>query len=498
MRLFLTLLVLLLPFYVLAQSPLQYPIAQDSLIQRHTLSMDTLQAHRDSLAAKAQHRLDSIHQQLSLVQQQLDSLQEKGDVGVGRMQDSLQHLLSKGQAFEQMILEQQQALPLPLADAPGLQQQLDLPQLGLSNKEVPGVDVLQGGAMDLDLPNSSLSELTLPSAKMPVTGLSKDVLSKDLPESQLPDISQEKLLQEQLSLGQLPQEVPAKIDSSTFSGENLDKRLEEQLLKQKEVVALQEQSGLAEDPLKDYLQQDAKDLAQQQAGELPLKGLPTDGVLQGDLTADQVQKKAVDHFAGKAEALAKARGDLNKHKGRFKEIKSVKELPKNPLKRHPLMGVEWYKRVVPGLQWQLGKEDAIRIDIGPRLSYLVTDKLELGASAQARTTIGKSVPSFVSLNHDRVWGYSLFGNYEVKKGFFGQISYERLNTQAILLPGQQERLRERLWVEGLRMGVGKRYTLYKRLRGYSLIEYNFSPSIHTPYRQQLQVKMGVILKRSIK
>ncbi len=485
MRLFLTILILLVPLGMMAQESIAGPVPVDSVVQAKD-NATKLQQQNDSLMAATRQRLDSLQEALKVVHQQLDSVQQSGVAGVEKLKDSLQQVLQKGQMLQQQLYERQQVVSAPLVKITEFQKNI-LPgdQLsGLSPPELPGALSLAPLSLKEGLPGVELPGEVIPATKLPpIPNTNKYVqeLPNDFNKDQLPDLPQ----QQDLMGEHLPEGIPTKIDSSSFSGEAIDQQLNEQLLKQKDVADFQQQAG-AEDPLKVYLQQDAKVMVQEQAGELS----------QESMSMDQVQKKAIDHFAGKQEALEKARGNLNKYKGRFDEVKSVMELPKNPLKRHPLMGVEWYKRIQPGLQWQLGKGDAFRIDIGPRLSYLVTDKLEIGAAAQARATIGKAVPSWASLNYDRVWGYNLFGSYEIRKGFYGQISYERLNTQVILLAGQQERSAERLWVEGLRVGAGKRYTIYKRLRGYSLIEYNFSPSIHMPYRQQLQVKMGVVWGRA--
>lgn len=439
----------------------------------------------DSVASLAQYKLDSLNQALAKVKIQLDSLELLGS-GPSQVYDSLQQVMQKGHVMQQLA-QKQQSLAAPLAKANDLQQKFTqgalpalelpanqqlMPQLSnttLPSLAVPGVDLLNEG-----IP-------AIPGANMPSA-----LLQQGLSEYKLPDISKE----------YLPQ-----IDSSTFSGEHIDQKLQEQLMQRKEVMGFQDQAGVGEDPLKEYLQQeglsgDAKEIALQQAPELPIKELPLKNISEGQLPAkEQLPKLAVDHFANRKQALDKITGDVNKHKGRFSEIKSIKELPKNPFKRHPLMGVKWYKRIQPGLQWQIGVGEVFRIDIGPRLSYLVTDKLELGASYQERLSINKALPAYVSFTHDRVYGLNVFGSYEIKKGFFGQLSYERLNALMQQLPHQQDPPQDRLWVEGIRLGLGKKYTLYKRLSGYSLVEYNFSRSLHAPYRQPLQVKVGLVWSR---
>lgn len=468
MKKYLLLILFLAPFLVWGQKS-----SADSLL--HKQQHKTVKAIEagDSVKAGITHQLDSVQGSVKQLQARLDSLQRIGQE-TDHVQDSLQQLLQKGQVLQQKLKEQQDIVVTPLAKVNELQQQLpadQLAELGLPTK-VLSEGVLPGAGLPDGLPDMALPEMQLPDMKL--SGM-------ELPGAQLPAIPLDGV---NLQLPGLPQEGLPKIDSTTFSGKNIDKKLEEQLLKQKEVAGLQEQIA-GDDPLKAYTSMDAKALALGQAEDFSPAGLsePAEAVA------------AVDHFVDHKEALDNARRDLDKYKGRFSEIKSFKDLPKNPLKRHPLMGISWYKRVQPGLQWQMGKGEGFRIDIGPRVSYLVTDKLEIGASSQARISIGKAVPSTVSFGYERVLGYCFFSSYEIRKGFYGQVSYERLNTQKLKLPGQQEAPDERLWVEGLRLGLGKRYGIYKRLKGYSLMEYNFSPSIHAPYRQQFQVEVGMMWDR---
>jgi hypothetical protein len=438
MRHILTLFLLFVLISAHAQNTTDKPDPTSGKADNDRLSTD------NSTGTSSQQNLDSINAELKKIKLQLDSLQHLG-MDTKLLQDSLKKLLEKAIMMDQKSTIQHQHVA----------EQLDINSNFQSNSNIYQFDTNLSGEppQGIDLK----------------TALPNPVTSKRISEFEFP---------------YLPASDLPKMDSSAFSGQNIDEKLEEQILKHNEIRGFKEQSGIANDPLKDYLQMDAEELAQQQK----YLSLP-------DLSQEGLQKQAKEILPDHSIQLEKARKKLRKYNGRFTEIKSLKHLPKNPFKRHPLMGEKWYKRVQPGFQWQLGKGEAFRIDLGPRLSYLVTDKLEIGAAAQARLTTGKSVPSWTSFTYESVWGYSAFGSYEIKKGFYGQISYERLNTQVILLPNQQERSQERLWVEGLRLGAGKRYTIHKNLRGYNLVEYNFSPSIHTPYRQQLQLKVGVMWDR---
>jgi hypothetical protein len=460
MKYLLFLIIFLYPVLVFGQAAATVSVeaertaTADSLLQ----SAKPMVQVGDTTQLVVQHRLDSMQGQLDFIQLRLDSLQAGGRVDK-QLQDSLRQVLQKGHAFRQKLEQKRETLVAPLAKVPGMEMQM------------PDVNPVQSKLPELSVPGIDLPQATLPGGG--------EAVGKKLPDASLPGSMSENILsqdlQANLPVKDLSQQHFPKLDSSSISGKGLESQVEQQMLQQKEVGEFQKQTGLENNPLHAYAEMDAKDIALDQT--------------------QQAQEQLMAPLPSHKAALEKARRDLSKYNGRFTEIKSVKDLPKSPFKRHPLMGVKWYKRLQPGLQWQVGVGDVIKIDIGPRLSYLVTDKVELGASYQERLSIDKALPVNVSFQNDRVWGYHLFGSYEFKKGFYGQLSYERLNTLMQQLPNQQEDSRERLWIEGIRLGLGKRYTIYKQVRGYSLMEYNFTKSLHAPYRQQLQLKVGLLWDR---
>lgn len=412
---------------------------------------------KDSSLLYVQHQIDSAQEQLQTIQHPLHTTRTRVEEDFC-LQDSLEQVLQKGQELHQKLERDKEGVAAPLEKALGvsapspaaLVPQAELPDLGQTTISIlPQMVLLQ-------------QELSMPAVPgeadfMPLTGPSAGLFSE------------EKLA----PVGLLQQ------DSSTFSGAAIDEQVEAQLLKQEKAGAVQEQLDVGEDPLKDFLSMDGQALAKDAA-------IPEESF---------TQPLPIDHFAGREKELQKAKEELLKHKQRFSEVENIKDLSKNPLKRHPLRGVIWHKRVQPGLQWQFGLAETFRADIGPRVTYLVTDKLEIGAAYQERLVMGKVLPGFFSFDSDRIWGYSITGSHEIKKGFYGQFSYERLNTRMQQLPHQQERPEQRLWTEGVCLGLGKGYTIHKSLKGYTLIEYNFSRSLHAPYRQQLQVKAGLMWGR---
>jgi hypothetical protein len=62
---------------------------------------------------------------------------------------------------------------------------------------------------------------------------------------------------------------------------------------------------------------------------------------------------------------------------------------------------------------------------------------------------------------------------QIKKGFFARLLHEGLSAAVLRVDMvTQEELIGREWVPGRSAWLSKDYTLYKRLRGYALLQYN--------------------------
>jgi hypothetical protein len=356
------------------------------------------------------------------------------------------------------------------------------PSLGVPDGELPatGLESAHELLSPIASPASALKQDNI--VKIP-SGISDQVLFDQSISSQLPDSSQlaqytqhpDSLL-EQRAVGYLQEKAAA--EGMELNRLQTDENtLQEQLFSPEE---LKEFGGL--DPRTAPQQLGSPEALSQKA-------------------QDKATQVATDYLAEQQKQLTAARNKLSRLKQRYPRVKSVQELKKLPyLKRHPLRDTRWQERIVYGLQWQLGshQEDAqdearrYRIDLGPRLSYQLTDQWELGLYGQARITLGKRV-GWASYHHDPVWGGGAFVSYQIRKGFFAQVAYERLSVEVVdaALVGFEPEARTRELVPGLRLGLGKCYTIHKKLQGYSLIEYNLTDTPLAPYRKQLQVKMGV-------
>ncbi|NEM97420.1 hypothetical protein [Pontibacter burrus] len=232
-------------------------------------------------------------------------------------------------------------------------------------------------------------------------------------------------------------------------------------------------------------------------------GLPSGGALppgpqelQG-LAKARAMKAAGNHLAGQQAELNKARRELDKYKGRFEKVESVRDMPKGFLKLNPLKGRPWQERVIVGSLWQFGSRERFVVDMAPYAAWRWTDKLSTGAGGQYRLSLSLKEKPWVS-GQDKVAGVFVFTDVDVYKGLFARLHYEHLSAPVPVktAPGLAE-AQTQAWVPGLSLGAGKRYTFYKAIQGYALVEYNL---LHehgvTPYLQPLQARIGFFLLAS--
>ncbi|HEY4650286.1 MAG TPA: hypothetical protein VIG72_02680 [Pontibacter sp.] len=244
----------------------------------------------------------------------------------------------------------------------------------------------------------------------------------------------------------------------------------------------------------------------QQAGAAGAKALPSPPVATGSMPAPtalqglakaRALKAAGHHLSGHRAELNSARRELDRYKGRFEKVESVKDMPKGFLRLNPLKDKPWPERVIVGSLWQFGNQERFVVDVAPYAAWRWTDKLYSGAGVQYRLNVSLKEKPWVS-GQDRVGGMFAFTDVEVFKGFFGRVHYEHLSAPVPVKAtmGQAEETRQ-AWVPGLSLGAGKTYTFYKAIQGYALVQYNLlHEHQRTPYLQPLQVRIGFFMLAS--
>lgn len=207
---------------------------------------------------------------------------------------------------------------------------------------------------------------------------------------------------------------------------------------------------------------------------------------------------AGEPFTESFDKLGQAKADFDKSKGRASKVESMKDMLKGLLGPNPLKGKRWAERLVVGSLWQAGKQEGKQegffLDLGPILAWRFSERLSAGAGGQYRQHLSVQERPYVG-GADRVGGYSLFSDFQVKGGLFARLQFEGLSARVAQTdPLTQEETIEREWVPGFSVGLGKDYTLYKKLMGYALLQYNLlHEQERTPYLHPLQSRVGFFL-----
>ncbi|MBF8961763.1 hypothetical protein I0P70_00780 [Pontibacter sp. FD36] len=271
-------------------------------------------------------------------------------------------------------------------------------------------------------------------------------------------------------------------------------RLERQLQEGKEALAAQ----LMPEELKQALRQLEEAGQKSAAARLPqltaMGQLPTSADELKAKASQAALKAAGEPFTESFDKLGQAKADFDRYKGRVSKVESMKDMPKGVLGTNPLKGKPWTERLVLGSLWQAGKQERFFLDLGPTVAWRFSERLSAGAGGQYRLHLSVQEKPYVG-GADRVGGYSLFSDFQIKGGFFARLQYESLNAPVTHTdPFTQEETLGREWVPGLSAGLGKDYTLYRKLRGYALLQYNLlHEQGRTPYLHPLQARVGFFL-----
>ncbi len=245
---------------------------------------------------------------------------------------------------------------------------------------------------------------------------------------------------------------------STF--EKLEKRLEQELLKTKE------------------LSQFNKDMAELEA----LKGLPESYRKQFEAykNNETVKNEALTKAAQEAQmmlakntpALTKAQTDLAKLKKKYSSVPSSDDLS-TATKRSSLKGQPFKSRLVIGGNFQVVTTNPVTIDISPILGYRFNKDFYIAVGGTYRARFSSADSTFIRTNYGRdelTYGYRVFTNYRFWKAFYAHAEYERISKEFAVTGTDRF---ERIWKPGILAGIGSSYTIKGTLKGNVSLLYNF-------------------------
>ena len=211
------------------------------------------------------------------------------------------------------------------------------------------------------------------------------------------------------------------------------------------------------------------------------------GPKQIEQLAIKQTKEAVNHFAGKEQALLSAIDQVNKFKIKYPTTASIKDLTK-PV-RNAMYGRPFIERVVPGITLQMQTKGDVLIDFNPLIGYRLSGKWTAGLGWVERVQFQHL---FTTVPSGRVYGIRSFTDIKWKKGISLRAEVERISSYVPSLQSTQLPEGSRVWQWGIFAGLKKDYQFLKGVKGNFQILYNVNQYIQnaSPYVDKVNVRMG--------
>lgn len=206
--------------------------------------------------------------------------------------------------------------------------------------------------------------------------------------------------------------------------------------------------------------------------------------------SEKFLKMSSERIAQNTEALQTAHKEMSKYKKKYTQVQSIKELPK----RMPnvMKGKSFWERKIFGLYVQTQTNEYTSIDLLPAFGYKLSGIFTAGVSGTYRLNFQptEDLPSYYP-DH-QMYGYHLFIQTKLSRGFHFHTEFERMNAEvhSFSLFTTQETKRE--WVNGLLVGLIKRYNVSRVFKGnvQALINLNHKQST-SPYNKKFMLRFGI-------
>ncbi len=201
---------------------------------------------------------------------------------------------------------------------------------------------------------------------------------------------------------------------------------------------------------------------------------------------EQGKEMAIDHFAGKGDALKGAMEKVAKYKEKYSSVSSLEDLKKRP--RNPLKEKPFIERIVPGVSFQYQRRDDYLLDSYIYTGYKHTPRLVSGLGWNQR--VARDQRNAYWNQRAAIFGPRAYAEYRVYRGFIAHAEGEVMNT---FVPYSLTAAKEgsRQWVWGMMMGLKTEYKITRWMKGTVLIQYNLFNRHHkAPYVDRLNSRLG--------
>lgn len=197
----------------------------------------------------------------------------------------------------------------------------------------------------------------------------------------------------------------------------------------------------------------------------------------------KMKNVATDDLLSQGDKLQSAQDELGKVKKKYGSVQSMKNLPMRPL--NPLRELPLRNRIIPGFLVNMSRSKFYSIDFAPQVYYRWTTRFEVGTGFVYRLNSDFKKPSLIR-GHD-LYGYKVFSNFKIYKGFYFRAEGERLNQE--LPVGNNDETYTR-WTYTLLGGTGKEFNISKRVQGNTMVLFNVLHKHNNPYASKFIFRLG--------
>jgi hypothetical protein len=175
---------------------------------------------------------------------------------------------------------------------------------------------------------------------------------------------------------------------------------------------------------------------------------------------------------------------IGKYKHKFSEVQDMRNLPKRA--PNPMKDLGWRQRLIPGFTFQTLNSTQVWLEFDPQLYYRLNGNWSVGAGGMYRFSMISEKITFD--NFGSMYGAKLFTQYHAFKGFFLRSEVQYVTWKPWSLHPTDPDYRDKTYVAAV--GIGKSYTLAKKIKGSAQTLYHFHWHGMDPYKPKILIRLG--------
>jgi len=207
------------------------------------------------------------------------------------------------------------------------------------------------------------------------------------------------------------------------------------------------------------------------------------------LLKDEIARKTRNVVNGKVDKFAPTFKEAQANIAKAKKLNSnVEQYKDGKIKReNEMKDKPFYERVVLGVTLQVYNKEVFIVDWGIQVGYKLSNRIMAGAGGIYRMNASDKYDTYVS--SAGIYGYRLFGDVNIKKGFYAHGELESLTVRGFVHPNTQIEIPLQSAYSAY-VGIGKRYDISKKVRGSAIILYRAEFVGNVPSMNKINLRIG--------